>query len=49
MKQQDIFAARDRLAAAGAKPTLRALRVQLRGGSYRDPLEGQLDARRGQG
>lgn len=36
MKQQYIFAAADRLAAAGAKPTLKALRKELGGGSYRD-------------
>jgi len=36
MQQQDIFAAADRLATAGAKPTLKALRKELGGGSYRD-------------
>lgn len=36
MKQQDIFAAADRMAAAGTQPTLKALRQQLGGGSYRD-------------
>lgn len=36
MNRQDIFAAADRLAAAGAKPTLKALRKELGGGSYRD-------------
>lgn len=36
MKPQDIFAAADRMAAAGTQPTLKALRQELGGGSYRD-------------